>query len=367
MKKNDSQLSIAPTTGKKNLSAAQRKFNGLIKKIEEQRQTLQAWETAMPLYVERWHSEFKPLLDVYDGCNLEFLQVLDRLSGQVKLSKTDHRTLTREICEMAESLMGIGDESVKTLHNKYTGRDFDADQREEDELFAQGLEQIFGVDLSEVDVGSPDAIAEKLHEQFRTEQMAHEPKSQKENARQVREEKEAAQASQSVREVYRKLASALHPDRESDPVERERKTALMQRVNHAYSERNLLDLLHLQLEVEHIDANSIATPSNERLKHFNRILSEQLAELLQEKSDHEYTFKHQFNLEPFDTVSPRTLKGKYQHQLNQLTEAIQYTKNLSQELQDPKALKAWLKEQRRLHKAMAWEDDFFAPPDQLFR
>ena len=49
--------------------------------------------------------------------------------------------------------------------------------------------------------------------------------------------------SQSIREVYRKLAGALHPDRESDPQERERKTALMQRVNQAYAKNNLLQLL----------------------------------------------------------------------------------------------------------------------------
>ncbi len=48
-----------------------------------------------------------------------------------------------------------------------------------------------------------------------------------------RREAEAQQATQSVREVYRKLASALHPDRETDERQREAKTALMQRVNQA--------------------------------------------------------------------------------------------------------------------------------------
>lgn len=365
MDKTASKLSIAPNTATKKLSAAQRKFNGLIKKIAEQREILKAWETAVPLYMERWHTEFEPLIDSYHECSLEFLHLLDRLSEQIKLSKTDRHTLSQEICELAESLMGVDDEGVKALHNKHSGRDFDADQREEDELFAQGLEEIFGVDLSDVDVGSPDAIAEKLHEQLQTEQMAHEPKSKKKSARQIRKENEATQASQSVREVYRKLASALHPDRESDPVERERKTALMQRVNHAYSERNLLDLLHLQLEVEHIDADAIATLSNERLKHFNRILTEQHEELLQEQLGHEQLFKHQFAIDPFDNVTPRTLKGKCQYQLHQLILDIKDMKDKIQALQDPKALKAWLKEQRELRKAMDWEDDFF--PDELFR
>jgi curved DNA-binding protein CbpA len=42
-----------------------------------------------------------------------------------------------------------------------------------------------------------------------------------------------------VREVFRKLASELHPDRETDPAEHARKTELMQRVNQAYKAGDL--------------------------------------------------------------------------------------------------------------------------------
>ncbi len=47
----------------------------------------------------------------------------------------------------------------------------------------------------------------------------------------------ARQASLSVREIFRKLASALHPDREADAAERERKTVLMKRVSQACQKR----------------------------------------------------------------------------------------------------------------------------------
>jgi hypothetical protein len=50
-----------------------------------------------------------------------------------------------------------------------------------------------------------------------------------------------------------------HPDREPDPHERERKTALMQRANHAYGKNDLLKLLELQLELEHIDQPAYTT------------------------------------------------------------------------------------------------------------
>lgn len=82
-----------------------------------------------------------------------------------------------------------------------------------------------------------------------------------------------------MREVYRKLASAPHPDRETDAAERQRKTVQMQRVNQAYQSGDLLALLNLQLEIEQIDAAHLASLSSQRLAHYNQVLREQLAEL----------------------------------------------------------------------------------------
>lgn len=78
---------------------------------------------------------------------------------------------------------------------------------------------------------------QRLESQFRAQheagqgQTAPRKKTAKQLARDAQREAEEKQMSQSIREVYRKLASALHPDREPDPVERQRKTELMQRAN----------------------------------------------------------------------------------------------------------------------------------------
>ena len=89
-------------------------------------------------------------------------------------------------------------------------------------------------------------------------------------------------ASKSVQEVYRKLVAVLHPDREPDARERERKTELMQRVNRAYGKKDLLQLLELPLGNERIDPAHLSNIADSRLKYFNKILKEQLAELEQE-------------------------------------------------------------------------------------
>jgi hypothetical protein len=92
-------------------------------------------------------------------------------------------------------------------------------------------------------------------------------------------EQAAKEVSQPLRDIFRKLVSALHPDREPDPTQRTRKNQLMQRVNQAYEANDLLTLLGLQLEIEQIDAAHLSSTTAKRLAHYNQILSEQLARL----------------------------------------------------------------------------------------
>jgi hypothetical protein len=90
----------------------------------------------------------------------------------------------------------------------------------------------------------------------------------------------------------------LHPDRAADADDRVYKTQLMQRVNQAYEKRNLLQLLELQLELEHIDAEHIARLDEEKLRHYNLILKEQVAELKDEIARVEAELHMQFGFSP---------------------------------------------------------------------
>jgi hypothetical protein len=100
-----------------------------------------------------------------------------------------------------------------------------------------------------------------------------------EDAVRAKREQAAKEVSQSLRDVFRKLVSVLHPDREPDTTERVRKNQLMQRANQAYDANDLLTLLGLQLEIEQIDAAHLSSTSAERLAHYNQILREQLTRL----------------------------------------------------------------------------------------
>jgi curved DNA-binding protein CbpA len=183
--------------------------------------------------------------------------------------------------------------------------------------------------------------------QAREERRARRKKTPKQLAAEARKEAAQAEISQSLRDVYRKLASALHPDREPDAEERARKTALMQRVNEAYAKRNLLQLLELQLELEHIDQKTIDGISEERLNHFNSVLKEQLGELDRELADIRGRFRGTFGF-PYGplTVPERAMEdldAEIAHRGN-MVRGIEKDLHTFDDLQQTKA---WLKALKR--------------------
>ena len=155
--------------------------------------------------------------------------------------------------------------------------------------------------------------------------------------------------------------SALHPDREPDTAERVRKTALMQRVNQAYEKKDLLKLLELQLAIEQIDVRSIANISEDRLKHFNKILREQLSELAQEILGLQMPLREQLNMSPTQPIAMKTVMPRLMQDIAHLKSQIRRIENEIQMPKNPAAFKQWIKGYRqalRQRDRMMREDDF---------
>ena len=275
-------VSMATHPDQATLSKGQKAFNALIKQIENKRARLAAWESAMPPYHQKYLSDWVPLIETSADLRTQLVVCLDGAYDQKGFSKTERRTLAEIITELAGELVAArNDADMKRIYNRYSQSDYDREEAANLKGVQDMLEDALGLDLGEeLDVSSPDEFfaraQEKIHErqaEFDAERQAHEDrraqraKSAKQLAQEARQQTQQRQLSQSIREVYRKLVSALHPDRETDPTERTRKTALMQRVNQAYDKNNLLQLLELQLELEHIDQFALNNISDDRLKH----------------------------------------------------------------------------------------------------
>ncbi len=272
----------------------QKRFNTLIKKIGQQRQQLIEWQSTISLHQQKYAQEFEPLIKTLKTLQSDMVQLLDKSCHTKKFTQNQRKKLGHVICSMAgELIIENNDETLKGIYNKHSDADFDAQYEEDHDAIKRMAKEIWGIELdAEMDVGSLEhlfaQVGEKMQQKIEQEEQAWQEHSQssktrkksaKTMAKEKQQQEEAKNISKSLQEVYRKLASSLHPDREQDPAERDRKTALMKQVNNAYETKDLLRLLELQLEAEHIDQATINTMTQTRLKHYNQILSQQSKEL----------------------------------------------------------------------------------------
>lgn len=355
------------------LGAQQQQFNTLIQQIAAQRALLAQWQQAQQDYRRRYAQELLPALRAFQAQLSEHLHWLDAAYARPDLSKADRATLADALARMAADLAQAAQDpaiaaTMTALHQRYAPADAHIPQVQEHgygtHTGTPGQEAAQGVDMdldTEIDLNDPDALqryAEQQEAQWQAQQARaeaaraahHRTRQRKPSAQERQAQAAAQQASQSVRAVYRKLASALHPDREPDPAERARKTVLMQRANQAYADQQLLELLQLQLqlEIEHIDAAHLARASEERLQHYRHILSAQLQELQAEVQ----SLRAQLLPWVPGPSKPSALRKLLRAHLQQLRQDSLHLQDTMRALQtDPQALKAWIKAQRHGQKA----------------
>ncbi|MBK7899832.1 MAG: J domain-containing protein [Azonexus sp.] len=333
------------------LSKDQKAFNGLIKKLDARRARLKEWATILPLFRQKYGSDLVPLQQQCLDRQWQLAQALDDAHGRKGTTQGEKRKLAALIVDLTETLLiHREDGDLKELYNRHSRSDFDEDEAARQEGVKVLLESMLGMDLgNDVDMSSAEDIMKRVESEFHARQAKYQEseaprrKSRREEAQAARQEAEEKQLSQSIREVYRKLASSLHPDRESDPDEKARKTALMQRANTAYESGNLLQLLELQLELEHIDQAHLNAIRPERLKHYVKILKGQLQELDMEIERVEEELMFEFGLDPFAPLDPKGLIPILQQDMATCRRHIAALHEQLAAAADAKQLKAWLK------------------------
>jgi hypothetical protein len=376
-------LRIAPQ-GAVPLGREQQTFNRLVRSVQILREKLAEWAAFEPLHHQRVVNELVPLLRQLGEARRETILTLGRiLDGKVAggvPGRAEQRNLRDYLLELAHVHLveDPADAQIIALHDQYAGLGFAEGQALERELAREVAEQRFGVALDEHELGG--SVEDVMAAAAAKARQAAEERAQAGRSRRARganartpdpdragaAARAADEASQSVREVFRKLASALHPDRASDEADRTRRHELMQRVNHAYDEGDLLSLLNLQFEIEQIDAAHLARVSTARIGHYNKVLREQVRELEQELA----AITAHYGLLPAQSaaiVTPATVQQGLKSELAGLKRAIKGMKAHRVLMLESAARKRWLqqharelREERRMDELL---DAFMDPPD----
>ena len=360
------ELSLAKVVAQsKPLNKAQQSFQRLVAKIESQRKVLEKWQDFQPRFAQRVVDEIEPLAAKLRAGQRRMADLIDELLCQPSqgrgLTRVQRAKLEQLLMNLVVGLLedgGDDDAALEALHDKYSDVSRKGARQSERDLTEAMLQEVFGIEVGdEHDAASADDLL--LHaEKVMQERMAQEARLEEERTHeraggrtkaggtkaglaQARRDQAAKEVSQSLREVYRKLASALHPDREPDDDARHRKTLLMQRVNQAYAANDLLTLLSLQLETEQIDAEHLSSVSPQRLAHYNEILREQLAGLNAEIESCILPFRHLIGWRR--AVMPTVVEQQLSVEVAELRAQIRQIEDHLVEFRDPIVLRDRLK------------------------
>jgi hypothetical protein len=367
---------MVQASAQEKLSPAQQRFNDLLGQIERlsgQIQRLQAWSDkhryahiqALRASVQLSQAHRKSLLLFVH----ERLQSSDFTDRQQRMA----RGLVRGL--MAH-LAATHDPEVQALVEIYVSEEDEQeaadDQAEAAQRLRERIEEALGQPLEKPSqYQTPEEMMAAGMRQWQRQQQADEERKNTKRAarkaqKQAQKKSAAAEkgevpaalmreldAKSAIRTIFRQLASALHPDREPDELERLRKTALMSEVNAAYEKNDLPTLLRLQMQVTQINPKNkagTARMADDKLIAMSLLLKEQVAALEDDLEQLESRLSRELCVPVRASVDEAALSQSLQRiQADQRHSADSLAADLRR-IQNDAELKRWLKEQWQLAK-----------------
>jgi hypothetical protein len=347
-------LQISSSAGPARSTLEQERFGFLLAEIEKVRRAQSKLE-AVFLKFRRVHTDkLAPLRSALTAACRESVFALDRLLDQAGWSRVDQAVLEDMLQGTAAALLEAngGDSEIKAIYDKHNLSSFDSLKEDELQRLKEHAESM-GFDLGNADsIRSEEDLMQRMYEGMAAREEAEQAgrtnhKTKRRSAAPKRGADDAKLAKQTLRDLYRRLASAVHPDRERDPGRREEKNSLMQKINQAYAAKDLMGLLEAQLLIERTDAAQIGRLGAARLKQYNRLLAEQLAALKDTLRRMETHFCMDLGLPAMTGVTPAKLDRAAREQARSLRAEIARQRRLLDLLANKAATKRWLKQQRR--------------------
>ena len=294
----------------------------------------------------------RPLQKRQAGLKRAIVVMLDDKLTDFALSAKQQRLLKRMICRTARDFAMQGDEEMRILHDKHSEETLTELEKAQAAEAQAYFEHMMGESLDGEEVF--DNIDDVLHasiERMRKQAQAREKAKEK---RRKRSGKSASGSGldalafgtkESLRAIYRQLASALHPDRETDPAKRSQKTKLMSAANTAYSSGDLLTLLQLQMKANLNEAQISASLAAEKIFALTVLLEEKLHQLQRVHRDLEIETVAEFVLPSAVSITAPSLKSHLNKTQRDLQSNINDLKADMVNMTTSAGLKRWLKVQ----------------------
>lgn len=383
-----------------NLSPQQKKFNRQIQKIEKLQLSLVEWQQAQQKVQQDARVELLPLYAQWHQVLFSQLEVLWQYKQSHKFAKTHLERLDKKISILVSQLLNnpnLSEEQHKltiviaqfykiledhdhlpTSQVDDTEDDFhsehDVDEMMEKQVMKEILADQLGVSEDwidfDFDLENLEEFMQKVKEKFDREeadfiqnqlndhereayQKFAEKQKKKILKKQMQLEDAKKMAGQSLKSIYLKIASVIHPDRERDEQKRIEKTELLQQANTALEEKDLLTLLKLRAYTEQGDQKQAVKIANEHLKSYNLLLEDQIEQLQMELDHIIYSFDWKSSGFYKHTFKPADLAKKYQYDLREIRRKLLQDEQCLNNYKDFDCLKNLLK-----NRAFGWSFNF---------
>lgn len=352
----------------KRLSAGQQRFNRLLQSIDKFKAQIAEMQTLADTFRSLYTSTLAPLRKQHRAGVRQMALLLDERLERKGLTAAQKNTLTDILCGICAELAAAGDAAMAALHDKHSPQSLQEKAQEEAAAMNAMMKSVLGDRLdADLEDESLDPMV-RMEAMLRAaqERAAHEEeeahrhhdataRKKPPSAAQRKAVQQQADAKTVLRQVYRQLASALHPDREMEPVERQRKTALMSEANAAYGLQDLVALLHIQQRIAQLEPGAISDIPETKIAAMTTLLKQQAAAHEEEMLGRREQLQQAFNLDFYQMPTAANLKKNLAMEAENLAYDLAQMEDDLQMVQDDAGLKRWLKIQKQL----ARQVDFF--------
>lgn len=368
------------------LSPTQKKFKQLNVKVETQKKDLQEWEEVAEFARQQVNGKLVPLWDQLAQERAALIVVLHDAALKYKLTKIELAKLDHLVCELCEIVLSrnvnhrqendnqesgdqesrIQEKNLKRIYAVHAGKDFDSLKKynvasepepTDEEMYGDSSAD---TDLDNVDLdladdsydndnfadhGDKEARDEKRasSHKHRQQQKRSNKKTKKQIEADAKQQQADALANQSLKQMYKRLAAILHPDREPVETEKVRKTHLMQRATDAYQNNDLIGLIQLQVEISQDGISNIVDLADDQLNLYNLNLIKYSKQLQQDIVSLQTMLGNMCRFNFYDRVMPKAVLKKLKDDISYLSQQHLMLQQQVRKLVDARAIKYFLK------------------------
>jgi hypothetical protein len=292
----DGSLTIRPTA-ERPLGKEERAFNRAVARVRALRAKFDDEKRRLDRALIFEATELRPRIERVNALRTALVRGFAPFLDDRRLKPAQKKTLRAILKEQLDEIVAhvrCPDADLNALFERLHGIGYAEAAQGELEEARSNMAAMFDELGMDVDVPQlrPDMTEEDLAvaaarladgmrraEERRASQAASRRKTKRERLEEERARRFAQLRKDNIGAVYKRLVKVLHPDLESDPIEREKKSRAMQEVTAAYARADLHALLCLEVQWIEGAGYDAARLGAEKLRAHAELLKEQASEL----------------------------------------------------------------------------------------